>query len=210
MQARIAQVDRQQFLLTRRATVLFGIATVLSLVAVILLHVDLTSDTFSFLNRRELNFIGFTSAVGYAALFAGMGDFWLNCDVSSKVNRTVWFAILLLGCAYGSQIAYYAIVYLPAVTTRLRNPGGGETGLPPERDRGRRRGIGRFGWVLLVGWVLFFLTYWAHILYRVRVHELLYPYIKVILVWPVVMFAATVGYGIVRAFRIGMRRPSDS
>jgi hypothetical protein len=209
MQPGVSQVDRQPWLFTRGATVLFGIAAVLSLSASILMHGDLTLETYGFLGRREVLVLGLACAVGYISLFAGMCDFWMNCDVSSKLSRTVWFLVVLLGCTYGSQIAYYAFVYLPAVAKRLRYPGGEATGTPAEQVESRPGGIGTFGWVLLAGWGLFSLTFAAHFAFRVEVRNLLYPHLKAVVLWPLVMLVATVLYAIVRAFRAGIRRPAS-
>jgi hypothetical protein len=201
---------RERFIFTRGAAALFGIAAALALGAVILIHSNLTLETFGFLNRREFLVLGLATAIGFAALFAGMGTFWLNCDDSSKINRIVWFAILLLGSAYGSQIAYYAFVYLPAVAKRLRTPSAETTGMPTAQDESKPRGIGRFGKSLLAGWVLFFLTFAAHLVFPGQVHRGLLPILKAVVLWPFFMLAATILYAIVYAFRFGMRRPSSS
>ena len=108
-------LDRQQFLFTRRATVVFAVAAALSLGAVIMMHIDLILDPLSRMNRVAHLVAGVATAIGFFSLLVGMCNFWLNCDISSKLNRTVWFVVLLLGAPYGSQIAYYAFVYLPAV-----------------------------------------------------------------------------------------------
>jgi hypothetical protein len=206
MQARLSRGDWRRFLFARSTAVKLGVTAVLSLGAVILLHVDLTSNSFGFLDLRELSVLAAASTIGYVTLFAGMGSFWLSCDASSKLNRTVWFVVLLLGCAYGSQIAYYAFVYLPAVAKGLRDPRGEAMGTAVAHDERRPRATGPFVWVLVAGWALFFLTVAVFFGLRERVYHTLVPFATALLLWPFVMLAATVIYLIVCAFRFGMRR----
>jgi len=203
------QFDRRTLLFTRSGRILLGIAAALSLGAVILMHGDLTSDTFRFLNRREISIFGLTCAIGYAVLFAGMWKFWLNCDVASKRNRTAWFVILLVGCGYGSHIAYYAFMYLPAVAERLRNARGEATVVAAAQEESRRRVIGPFGWVLVAGWVVWILIIASYLAFRYPMYDILLPYAMALIVSPALMFVATAIYAIVTAFRFGMRRPAD-
>jgi hypothetical protein len=206
----MSRLDRQQFLFTRRATVVFGVAAVLSLGAVIMMHIDLILDPLSRLNRAAHLAAGVAAAVGFVSLLVGMCSFWLNYDISSKLNRTVWFVVLLLGAPYGSQIAYYAFVYLPAVEKRLRNPLTEALETPPSQMWSWRRAIGPLGWVLLVGWALFSVTVAACLENPIRMYHLLRPFAAILSWWPVVMFVITIPYAIGSAFLIGIRRPAGS
>jgi hypothetical protein len=201
--------DGPEFLFTRSAVVWLGIAAVFSLGAVVMMHFNLTLDTPSRLNREALLVAGVATAIGYVSLLVGMSWFWLKSDVSSKRSRTVWFVILLLGFAYGSQIAYYALVYVPAVGKRLRNPRG-ETLEPPAKNGARSIGVGALGWVLLAGWILFLLTVAIYFAFPFRMYPILRPIVVEFAMWPVLMLAATAAYAVVFLFRVGMRRPSSS
>lgn len=206
----MSSLDRQQFLFTRRATVVFGVAAALSLGAVIMMHIDLILDPLSRLNRAAHLATGVAAAIGFFSLLVGMCNFWLNCDISSKLNRTVWFIALLLGAPYGSQIAYYAFVYLPAVEKRLRNPRTDVAETLPPQMWSCRKAIGPFGWVLLVGWALFFLTVAVCLANPLPMYHLLRPYAMILSLWPVAMFVTTIPYAIASAFLIGIRRPAGS
>jgi hypothetical protein len=152
MLRRLSNLDWPRILLTRRATALLGLAAALSVCALALIHSDVNPDTFSPLKRDAVSIIGAAGVFGFFSLLICMGFFWLRCDTSSKPIRTLWFVLLLFGFFYGSQIAYYAIVYLPAV---LKRPGNQESEYlvaSPLRIEGTHERIGPFRRVFLIAW----------------------------------------------------------
>jgi hypothetical protein len=114
-----------------------------------IIHSDVNIEALDPLRQEVLSIAGAVGALGIAALFVGMGFFWFKCDISPRLSRAVRFVLLLLGWAYGSQIAYYALVYLPAVIKRLRNPERETPVIEPHQLAGGRRSIGPFGWILI-------------------------------------------------------------
>lgn len=152
---RISQLDWPRILFTRPAAILLGIAAVLSVNVLIFWHSNLSRDTLSSTWDAVLGVVGVTGVIGFILLLGCMALFWLKCDVSSKLNRTIWFVILLLGFTYGTQIAYYAIVYLPQVLRKLRNPEDeGSVDAPAQPIENHKR-FGPFSSTLFIGWGLF-------------------------------------------------------
>ncbi len=152
MLLRISQLNWPRILFTRRAAILLGMAAALSVCGLIIIHSGISLDSLSPLKRGALSFTGAASAGGLISLTVCMGFFWLKCDRSSRPSRTIWFVLLLLGFAYGSQILYFAVSYVPAVLRRLRNPESEEDEVPQPRIEEVQKRIGPFRRVLLVGW----------------------------------------------------------
>jgi hypothetical protein len=119
---------------------------------------DIDLNKLSPLKNDLLAFAGATGAIGFFSLLVCMWFFWLRCDDSSKASRTVWFVILLVGFMYGAQVAYYAVIYVPAVLRRLRKPDAEWEGheQPPLETATRR--IGPFSVRLMMVWGIFSLT----------------------------------------------------
>jgi hypothetical protein len=89
---------------------------------------------------------------GLVALTVCMGFFWLRCDPSAKVWRATWFVILLIGFAYGSPIAYYLLIYLPAARKNLRTGSIDETDHLSDFENRDQKRIGPFNTTLLFAW----------------------------------------------------------
>ena len=118
--------------------------------------------------------------------------------------------ILLLGCAYGSQIAYYAFVYVPAAVKRIRGEDGAAREMLTAQDESGRWDIGAFGWVLLVGWGLLFLVVAIDRAFPVPMYRVLRPVVVECVVGAALWFVATAAYAIVSFFRVGMGRTASS
>lgn len=205
-----------RLLLNRKAAAILGVAGVLSIGALIIRYVDLNSAGFTPLEYEALSIAGAAIASGYFLLLICMGFFWLKCDVSPKFNRTVWFVVLLLGFAYGSAVAYYALVYLPVVVKRIRNPREQAPAALPPQDETSGKVIGPFGWALIVGWGLSFFYFAAGFMFPKIVFQstshILGPgntYI-VLWLWTVSLAISTAIYAVILLLRGGMRRSAGS
>src|ERR1700721_321331 len=203
---RLSQLNWPRILFSRSAAVLLGLAAALSVCALALMHSDINLDSLSPLKREALSIAGAASAFGFFPLLICMGFFWLRCDASSKPIRALWFVFLLLGFFYGSQIAYYGIVYLPAVIKRLRDPEGeNPTARLPKTEKARRL-FGPFGWVLIAGWGLLFLTVVLMFTFPKCMSHLFRPVAEFFVLWPAGLLLGTGVYVIILIFRSGMRR----
>ncbi len=103
-----------------KTAALFGVATALSLVAIVLRYTEIN---FSGLSRPALvglSLLGAAVAFGGLSLLVGMWFFWVKCDASPRWQRGVWFVILLFGFFYGAALYYFA-VYLPEVKRALNS-----------------------------------------------------------------------------------------
>lgn len=196
-------------LLTRSAAILLGIAAAFSMGAVFVMHTDLNFDALSPLSRILLSIAGATGAFGFLPLLFCMGYFWLKCDESSRINRTIWFVVLLAGFSYGSQIAYYAIVYLPAVMRYLRNPEGQSTfqSMEPVKELHR---IGPFRTVLLIGWGFIFLATAASLILPKSVAYLVGPIAACFAIYSVLVILEAAFHAIFAVYRTGLSRTARS
>lgn len=149
---RLSQLNWPRILYSRSTAVLLGIAAALTIPALVLIHSDLAFGSFSSGVKNGLSILGAAGAFGLVALLICMGFFWLRCDPSTKGWRTIWFVVLLLGFAYGSQVAYYVFVYLPAVRKKLRGPSLDDAAVGTAEEKPDRRRIGAFSKVLLSVW----------------------------------------------------------
>ena len=149
---RISQLDWPQILYARKAAILLGVGALLSIPAVFLIHSGTDPDAFGPILRIALQCLGCAGIFGFFGLSISMGFFWLRCDSSSKLNRTIWFVVLLLGFPYGSQIGYYALVYLPAVLKRLNAPQNDGTVMVHPQPQGGDNRLGPFRRNLLMWW----------------------------------------------------------
>jgi hypothetical protein len=117
-----------------------------------MIHSDLDPAKLGHAQSEMLSIAGAAGVFGFIPLLVCMGAFWLKCDVSSRLNRTIWFGVLLAGFAYGSLVAYYAVVYLPAVMRRLRNPKSEEPATETLRIEANSKRMGPFSRALLIVW----------------------------------------------------------
>jgi hypothetical protein len=203
---RISQLDWSRILFTRRAAILLGLAAALSGCGLAIIHSDVNIESLDPMKQEVLSIAGAVGAFGIAALFVGMGFFWFKCDISSRLNRAVWFVLLLLGWAYGSQIAYYALVYLPAVIKKLRTPERGTPVIEPHRLVEGHRSIGPFGWILIAGWGLLFLTVAAFFMFPKSMSDVFKPVADFFVLWPASLLVGTGAYAIILIFRASMKR----
>ncbi len=206
----LSQLNWPRILFTRCAVVLLGLAAALSVVALAVIHSDIEIDSLSPLKREALSITGAAGAFGLIGLIVCMGFFWLRCDSSSKPIRALWFVLLLFGFAYGSQIAYFAIVYLPAVMRRLRNPEGEEDTVPQPHTEEARKRIGPFRRVLVVGWAFLLLPVAA----AVSLPKIMSPFVGPIAVffflWSALVAVESIAYAVVSLYQSGMSRPPSS
>ena len=202
--------ERKAFLYSRGARAWLGAAAALTIGAATIMHSDLSSETFGTLNHKVLAGFAVVCAVGYVCLLAGMAIFWRKYDESSKTSRTLWFAVLLLGFAYGSQVAYYAFVYWPAVTRRLRDPRAEAAVCRDLQDGTSGRAMRVAGWVLLAGWALFILFAAVYSAFRVPMYHLFYPRANALVMWLASLVAGTVLYAIATYYWLGIRRPAGT
>lgn len=149
----LLQLNKSRILFTRSAAILLGVAAILSVGVLILMHVDLNLEKLGPTQNLLLSIAGAAGAIGFFALLMCMGVFWLRCDRSSKLVKTVWFVLLAVGFYYGAQVAYYVVVYLPAVVRKHRSPESirvDDEFPEPETDVGR---FGPFNRTLLLVWL---------------------------------------------------------
>jgi phosphotransferase system glucose/maltose/N-acetylglucosamine-specific IIC component len=59
-----------------------------------------------------LDLVGVSAAFGVAYLCLGMWFYWSNFDKHSKLTKTLWLLIFLIGIWYGA-ILYFLVVFLP-------------------------------------------------------------------------------------------------
>jgi hypothetical protein len=206
----LLQFDWPRILFARSAAILLGLAAVLSVGGVIIGQTDFSLDALGPLEYKLLSIAGAASAIGFFALIAGMGYFWIKCDGSSRLGRTVWFVLLLAGIKYGSFVAYYAAVYLPAVIERSRNPY--EERFTSERPRIGNGGswLNRFRFTLAIGWGLLVVAVATYCLLPKGISDFLSPASWAFVVWPVTLVLATAFYAVFSIFWVGIRRPASS
>jgi hypothetical protein len=211
----LSKLNWPRILFSRRAAVLLGFAAILSIVAIAIIHSDVNPDSLSPLQRGAVSFAGTAGALGYFALLICMGLFWLKCDSSSRRSKAVWLVLLLVGWGYGSQIAYFVLIYLPAVFKGLRSMKVIGPLIEHVHVDPRRKLFGPFGWVLVGGWGLLFLTVAACFTFPKDTSYILEPVGDFFVLWPVSLLIGTWVYAIILIFRVGMRfstrsSPSDS
>jgi len=202
---RISQLNWPRILLNRRVAVLLGVAAVLSVATIAIIHSDINPSALSPLGLVAISVIGVAGVLGYFVLLICMGFFWLRCDFLPRRTKAVWLVLLLVGWGFGSQIAYYILVYLPTVIERTRNQGDEVPSIQRvqvEQDRGL---FGPFGWALVVGWSLLFLTVAACFIFPKGMSHVLGPFADFFVLWPASLLIATLIYAIVLFFRVGMR-----
>lgn len=196
-------------LYTRTAAVLLGIAAVLTLPAVVLIQSDFAFHALNPSLHLALSILGGTGAFGLIALLVCMGFFWFRCDSSPRPWRAAWFVILLAGFAFGSQVIYYLVVYLPAVRRRLRNPERSEQeALLPKTHSAHR--IGPFSRPLLFVWLVLLLpTAAALVLPRIMSYRLGPTAAVLFGLWSLVVALESVIHLLVSIFRTGISRPGS-
>jgi hypothetical protein len=207
---RISQLDWPRILYNRFAVVLLGVAAVLSIAALFIGYGDLNPDTLGPVKGELVSILGGLGAFGFFALLVCMGFFWLRCDISSKVSRTVWFVLLLFGFSLGTQIAYYAIVYLPTVLRGRPNYEKDETDSAQLEAGKDRKRFGPFARPLLYFWgviALPMIGFWIIPRSMPRLSEIAAGIF--VLVCAVVVFEGIFHF-IASLFRTGMQRPAYS
>jgi len=101
-----------------KTAALLGVATVLSLAAIVLRYTEINFNALSRPALVGMSLLGAAVAFGGFSLLVGMWFFWVKCDTSPKWQRAVWFVLLLFGFFYGA-VLYYFVVYLPEVKRAL-------------------------------------------------------------------------------------------
>jgi len=199
------QLNWPRILLNRVAAILLGLAALLSAGAIIIRHSDINLRALSPLQLEAASIAGAASALGFFALLAGMGFFWIRSDSSSKRSRAIWLVLLIGGMGYGSHIAYYAIVYLPAVTRMIRNPEAEYPTVTPFRLDDVFRLFRPVGWALGAAWVLFILVIGSSFISpKIAFHESdpTYPFITG---WMVFLIIGTPIYLVLLVFFVWKR-----
>ena len=206
---RISDLNWPRILYARTAAILLGFAAALTIPALIFFHGKLDPDAYSGLKGGILQVIADLSPLGFISLLVCMAFFWLRCDVSSKSSRTIWFFLLLVGFWYGSQIAYYVLVYLPAVLKQLRNPEVEEavTLIPQPAELHRR--IGPFRRTLVIGWGIVAALMLAILIAPASLTRLSPPIAVAFLLCSVVVAAESVIHWFISIYRSGMARPAE-
>ena len=149
---RVFQLDSPRILYKRTTAIFLGLAAVFSIPALFIIHTGVDLNALSPVKGEVVSIVGAVGAFGFMALLAGMGFLWLRCDGSSRLNKTIWFVVLAIECFYGTPIAYYFIVYLPAVLRNHRFPEAvqiEDESQEPETELNR---FGPFNRTLLIGW----------------------------------------------------------
>jgi hypothetical protein len=207
---RISDFDWPRVLYTRTAAILLGIAALFSILAVIITHSNVDPSKLSPEMSEAVSWAGAAAAFGFFPLLICMGFFWLRCDESSKVNRTIWFVLLLVGFAYGTQIAYYAIVYLPAVLRRVRDHEIEAPAAEPLQAAEDGHRIGPFSRALFIGWVVLLLP----VIGTVVLPRVASPHTELIaaifLLGSLLVIAESILHFIVSLYRSGISRPNGS
>jgi hypothetical protein len=102
----------QEWLVSRSASTLFAICSLLTLVVTFILYIGIPSA--SALSTPSIVLIGVAGFAGPFAMFflwGGMLRFWMQGEPSSRGVRKFWFLLLILGFCYGA-VLYYVFVYL--------------------------------------------------------------------------------------------------
>ena len=207
MLLRLSALDWPRLLYTRAAAVLLGVAAIFCACGFYTMHSSIYLDRLGSVGRATVSAIGAVSALGDLSLLICMFFFWLKCDVSSKPTRALWFFLLLLGFAYGSQIAYYAFVYIPAVRRRSLHPEeASEDSSPPDVEA--RSVLGVLGWTLIFGWSLLVLFVGLAFAFPKAMSSMFGSIAWALVLWPALLLIATAFFGIRSVFRIAMRRPA--
>ena len=123
------RLDYDRLFFRWKTAALFGIASALSLAAIVLRYTEINFSALSRPALVGLSLLGAAVAFGAFSLLVGMWFFWVKCDASPRWQRAVWFVILLFGFFYGA-VLYYFVVYLPEVKKVLRTE---RSGVPRSR-----------------------------------------------------------------------------
>ncbi len=207
---RISDLDWPRILFTRSAGILLGVAALLSLAAVFINHSNFNFDALSPGRQECLTILGAASAMGFFVLPICMGFFWLKCDSSSKISKTIWFLILLLGFMFGSAVLYYVAVYLPALTKRLQNEGPCEIDIQPTEANESRNRLGPFRRLLLVIWAVVVLPVFL-VLSLARIPTLFAGIAAIaFFVWSVIVILEAILHWILSLYRSGVSRSPRS
>jgi small-conductance mechanosensitive channel len=210
MLQRISELNWLRILFTRSAAILLGIAAILTGCAVLIMHSDIKPESLNPAEETAIGILGAAGAFGFFALLVCMWFFWLRCDSSPKIWRTIWFIILLLGFFYGSAVLYYVIVYLPAVLGRIRNRENTEPDIRPMRSEESPRRIGPFNRLLLVGWGLMVLSIAVVLVLPKPPEAVLASIAALFFVCSAVVVLEAMFHAILSLYRSGMSRPTDS
>lgn len=203
----LSDLDWPRILYSRTAAILLGIAALLTISTLIFRYSDFDPNKLGKVQFELISYLGAFSALGFLSLLICMVFFWLRCDVSSKLSRTIWFVVLLLGFLYGSQIAYYAFAYLPAVIKRLRNPEVQAVATlisSQDEDQGR---IGPFRRSLVLAWGIVAVLMLAMLVVPAPLSLFSPPIAVIFFFCSVVVAIESVIHWFVSIYRSGMARP---
>ena len=206
----LSQIDWPRILHKRTTAILLGIAALFTAQALFIRYSDFDFNKLSPLKNDLLAFAGASGAIGFLSLLVCMGFFWLRCDDSSKANRTFWFVILVVGCMYGTQIAYYAIVYVPAVLRRIRNPDAElQADALPVPETGNTR-IGPFSRRLMISWGMIALLIIVMCELTKIGQSLAATFAVIFILCSALVIFESIFHFIASLYRSGMRRPALS
>lgn len=204
----LSHVDWPRILHTRSAAILLGVASTLSVPTLVLIHSDSVFNTLSLPLQTLFSILGASGAFGLVALLVCMGFFWLQCDPSAKQWRAIWFVILLVGFAFGSAVAYYIFVYLPALKNRTLDPLTDDAHLAQVEEKRSLRRIGPFSGAVLFIWLVLLLPLLTALIFpKIMTHALGPIAITAFAFWSFVVVLESAAHGLYSIFRTGMRRP---
>jgi len=103
------------WLVSRNASVLFAVCSLLTLMVTAVLYVGVPSPTtLSTTSIVLFGAVGFLGPFAMFFLWGGMLRYWMRGEPFGRVARRFWFVVLIVGLCYGA-ILYYAFVYLPSL-----------------------------------------------------------------------------------------------
>jgi len=111
---------KDDWLVSRRATVMFFVAVILVLAVTPLFLGSVEDPAQMPLGGRVFwTILGMLGPIGLFFLWFGMWRYWVRLDRSRVYVKRLWFVILIIGFWYGSCL-YYFFVYYPQVSRRAR------------------------------------------------------------------------------------------
>lgn len=98
------------WLISRRADVLFLIAVLLVLMLTLVLLSSVDPSQMSLAIRLPLTVFAMAGTGSLFLIWFGMLQYWMRIDQSTPLAKRLWFVILLFGLWYGACL-YYFFVY---------------------------------------------------------------------------------------------------